>query len=82
MDSAVVIITKVPIPGIVKPQLTQYTCLTEQESAKLAEAILKDTVILISKSNAEKNYLGYFPIEKFNELNKIILIVKEENNNS
>ncbi|MFW9823509.1 MAG: DUF2064 domain-containing protein [Candidatus Thorarchaeota archaeon] len=79
MDSAVVVFTKVPIPGLVKTRLTQNTCLTEQESAKLAEAMLKDTIILISKSNAEKIYLGYFPNDEISELKKIILSVREEN---
>lgn len=78
MDSALIIFTKVPIPGLVKTRLTQNTCLTELDSAKIAEAMLKDTISLASKTNADRIQIGYFPYEKLSKLNEIIDNVRSE----
>jgi len=78
MDSSVVIFTKVPIPGLVKTRLTQKTCLTELDAAKLAKAMLQDTISLSSKTNADKIQIGYFPEENLNKLKEIIEIVRAE----
>lgn len=78
MDSAVVIFTKVPIPGLVKTRLTQNTCLTQLDAAKLAKAMLKDTLCLASKTNADKIQIGYFPEENLPELKEIIESVRAE----
>jgi len=72
MDSAIVIFTKIPIPGLVKTRLTRETCLSELDSAKLSEAMLKDTICLASMTVAEKIQIGYFPEENVAELNEII----------
>jgi len=80
MDSAIVIFTKVPIPGLVKTRLTQNTCLTESDSAKIAEAMLKDTISLASKTNAQNIQIGYFPKENLNKLNEIIDSLRNEGN--
>ena len=78
MDSAVVIFTKVPIPGLVKTRLTQNTCLTELDSAKIAEAMLKDTISLASKTDAIKIQIGYFPEDNLRKLNEILDCVRSE----
>ncbi|MFX0077243.1 MAG: DUF2064 domain-containing protein [Candidatus Hermodarchaeota archaeon] len=72
MSSAVVIFTKIPIPGLVKTRLTQDTCLSELDAAKLAEAMLKDTISLASMTKADGIQIGYFPQESVDELNEII----------
>ena len=76
MDSAVIIFTKVPIPALVKTRLTQNTCLTNSDAAKIAEAMLKDTICLASMTNAAKIQIGYFPEDSLNKLNTIIESVR------
>jgi glycosyltransferase A (GT-A) superfamily protein (DUF2064 family) len=78
MDSAVLIFTKIPIPGLVKTRLTRETCLSELDSAKLAEAMLKDTISLASKTLANRIQIGYFPQEKVAVLNDIINALRNE----
>jgi glycosyltransferase A (GT-A) superfamily protein (DUF2064 family) len=72
MDSAVLIFTKVPIAGLVKTRLTQNTCLTKLDAAKIAKAMLKDTISLASNSIADRIQIGYFPEEYFYQLKQII----------
>ncbi|MBD3197527.1 MAG: DUF2064 domain-containing protein [Candidatus Lokiarchaeota archaeon] len=72
MDTSIVIFTKVPIPGLVKTRLTHNTCLTNYDSAKIAEAMLKDTVCLASKTKADAIQIGYFPKEKLTTLTNIL----------
>lgn len=72
MVSTLIIFTKVPIPGLVKTRLTQNTCITEIDSAKIAEAMLKDTISLASKTDADRIQIGYFPHENLSQLNEII----------
>jgi len=57
----VLIFTKVPIPGLAKTRLTKNSVLSEEDVALIAEAMLKDTISLSSKSKADQIYLGYFP---------------------
>lgn len=78
MDSTVVIFTKVPIPGLVKTRLTQNTCLTKLDAAKIAKAMLKDTISLASKSIADRIQIGYFPEENLNQVKEIIDRVRAE----
>ncbi len=80
MDSSLIIFTKVPIPGLVKTRLTQNTCLTERDSAQIAEAMLKDTLSLASKTNADIIQIGYFPEENMDHLNNIIEDVRKDGN--
>jgi len=72
MDSAVIIFTKIPIPGLVKTRLTRETCLSELDSAKLAEAMLKDTINLASMTVADRILIGYFPQDNVTDLDEII----------
>ncbi|MHA1989141.1 MAG: TIGR04282 family arsenosugar biosynthesis glycosyltransferase [Promethearchaeota archaeon] len=78
MDSTVLIFTKIPIPGLVKTRLTQNTCLTELDAAKIAKAMLKDTISLASQSVADKIQIGYFPEENLNQVKEIIDRVRAE----
>jgi len=78
MKSTIVIFTKVPIPGLVKTRLTQNTCLTELDSAKIAEAMLKDTISIASKTNADIIQVGYFPDEKAGKLHEIADCVRTD----
>jgi glycosyltransferase A (GT-A) superfamily protein (DUF2064 family) len=78
MKSSLIIFTKVPIPGLVKTRLTQNTCLTELDSAKIAEAMLKDTISLASKTNFNIIQIGYFPEEGSDYLNEIIEEVRKD----
>jgi len=78
MKSALVIFTKVPIPGLVKTRLTQNTCLTELDSAKIAEAMLKDTICIASRTNAEIIQVGYFPDESAGKLHEIADYLRDD----
>ncbi len=82
MDSAIVIFTKVPIPGSVKTRLAQNTCLTKFDTAKIAEAMLKDTICLASKTNADAIHIGCFPKKELDKLNEIIDLVKYKGNSN
>ncbi|NVM19752.1 MAG: DUF2064 domain-containing protein [Candidatus Lokiarchaeota archaeon] len=78
MNSAVVIFTKIPIPGLVKTRLTRETCLSELDSALLAEAMLKDTISLSSMTVADRIQIGYFPQDNVTKLNEIINTLRIE----
>jgi len=78
MESAVVIFTKIPIPGLVKTRLTRETCLSELDTARLAEAMLKDTITLASMTVADRIQIGYYPQENMNDLNEIINTLRKE----
>ncbi|MHA2039762.1 MAG: TIGR04282 family arsenosugar biosynthesis glycosyltransferase [Promethearchaeota archaeon] len=78
MDSTVVIFTKAPIPGLVKTRLTQNTCLTKLDAAKLAKAMLKDTICLASKTDADLIQIGYFPEENLSMLKEITDTLRAE----
>ena len=78
MDSVVVIFTKVPLPGLVKTRLTQNRYITELDAAKLAKAMLKDTISLVSKTNADKIQIGYFPEKNLSNFQEIIDTVRAE----
>jgi glycosyltransferase A (GT-A) superfamily protein (DUF2064 family) len=78
MKSAVVIFTKIPIPGLVKTRLTRDTCLSELDSGKLAEAMLKDTISLASITTADVLQIGYFPQENISVLKEILDTLRTE----
>jgi glycosyltransferase A (GT-A) superfamily protein (DUF2064 family) len=73
-QKAVLIFSKVPVPGLVKTRLTQNTCLSNNDAAMMAEAMLKDTLSLSSKSQTDKIYIGYFPP---NQKSILINVVEE-----
>ena len=79
-QKAVLIFSKVPVPGLVKTRLTQNTCLSEKDAAMIAEAMLKDTISLSSKSQADQIYIGYFPQNQKLILSDIVEKVRKEEN--
>jgi len=76
----VLIFTKVPLPGFVKTRLIKNTCLSDKDAAELAEAMLKDTIIIAEKSEADIIDIGYFPEEKFNKLQEIVDSIRDDGN--
>ncbi len=76
---SVLIFTKVPTPGLVKTRLSQTTSLSEIEASFLAEAMLKDTIILASRSKANSIEIGYYPEEQLQELQKIVDNIQKTN---
>lgn len=79
MKKSVLIFTKVPSPGFVKTRLSLTTSLSEIEASLLAEAMLKDTIILASRSKANSIEIGYYPEEDFNKLQKIVENIQKNN---
>lgn len=78
--NVILIFSKVPIPGLVKTRLTQNTCLTNEDAALIAEAMLKDTISLSSKSQADQIYIGYLPEDKQSFLKEIVDEVRDDGN--
>lgn len=76
---SILIFTKVPTPGLVKTRLSQSTSLSEVEVSLLAEAMLKDTIIIASKSKADLIEIGYYPKENLSNLKKIVETVQKVN---
>jgi len=72
METAVIIFSKAPIPGLVKTRLTEGTCLNEKDTAILAEAMLKDTIKLVSESCTNKIIVGFYPEEGSPILEEIV----------
>ncbi|MFX1259669.1 MAG: DUF2064 domain-containing protein [Promethearchaeota archaeon] len=79
-QNIVLIFSKVPIPGLVKTRLTQNTCLSKKDAALIAEAMLKDTISLSSKSQADQIYLGYLPENMESILKEIVANVRNDGN--
>ncbi len=79
-QNIVLIFSKVPIPGLVKTRLTQNTCLSENDAALIAEAMLKDTLSLSSKSQADQIYIGYIPQNQQSALKNIVENIRKDGN--
>jgi glycosyltransferase A (GT-A) superfamily protein (DUF2064 family) len=77
-NKVVLIFSKVPIPGLVKTRLVEDTCLTIEDTALIAEAMLKDTIALVSKSVTDRIDIGFFPENKFSVINKIVKDVRSD----
>ena len=76
---SVLIFTKVPTIGFVKTRLSQTTPLSDTEVSLIAEAMLKDTIILASRSKANIIEIGYYPEQSFNNLEKIVDSIQKIN---
>ncbi len=72
MKKSVLIFSKVPAIGFVKTRLSQTTILSDSEVNLIAEAMLKDTIIIASRSKANIIEIGYYPEHSFNKLEKIV----------
>jgi glycosyltransferase A (GT-A) superfamily protein (DUF2064 family) len=69
---ATIIFTKVPEKGYVKTRLTQNTNLTLDDTARIAKAMLMDTITLVTHSSSNILFLGYHPQRKKEILTDII----------
>ncbi len=78
METAVIIFSKAPIPGLVKTRLTEDTCLNENDTAIIAEAMLKDTIKLASESSAKKIIIGFYPEEGLKILEEVVEEVRSD----
>lgn len=74
----VLIFTKVPVPGQVKRDLTEDTCLTQYETSEIARAMLKDTILLASKTDAVRIDIAYTPLEDKAILEDLVETVRNE----
>ena len=77
-QKAIVIFTKVPQPGLVKTRLSEGTVLTENDAAKIAEAMLKDIIILASKIKNSSICLGFFPQNKKKNIEQLLQSIKHQ----
>ncbi len=78
LENVVVIFSKVPVAGTVKTRLTQGSCLDAENTASLARAMLKDTIVLSAKSNASTIVIGFTPSEERQIIERIVKEVVEE----
>ena len=76
---AILIFTKVPTGGLVKTRLSQTTPLSDIEVSLIAEAMLKDTIIIASRSKANLIEIGYYPEQNFSKLEKIVESIQRTN---
>jgi len=79
MKKSVLIFTKVPTIGFVKTRLSKTTPLSDKEACLIAEAMLKDTIIIASRSKTDTIEIGYYPEQSFNKLEKIIASIQKTN---
>jgi glycosyltransferase A (GT-A) superfamily protein (DUF2064 family) len=78
METAIIIFSKAPIPGLVKTRLTEDTCLNEKDTAIIAEAMLKDTIKLASESSANKIIIGFYPEEGLKKFEEVVEKVRSD----
>ncbi|MBY9016525.1 MAG: DUF2064 domain-containing protein [Candidatus Lokiarchaeota archaeon] len=76
---SVLVFTKVPTIGFVKTRLSQTTLLSNTEVSLIAEAMLKDTIILASRSKANIIEIGYYPEQSFINLESIVDSIQKIN---
>jgi glycosyltransferase A (GT-A) superfamily protein (DUF2064 family) len=75
----IIIFTKIPEPGLVKTRLTINKILSNNDAFNIAEAMLKDTLLLSFKSESDLIELGYFPESKLMALEKIVEELRNDN---
>ncbi len=80
--NSALIFTKVPLTGIVKTRLSQTTILSDLEVSLIAEAMLKDTIIIAFRSKANVIEIGYYPEQNLNILEKIVDSIQKVNTTS
>ena len=76
---SVLIFTKVPTSGLVKTRLSQTTSLSDIEASLIAEAMLRDTIVIAFRSKADLIEIGYYPEQNFYDLEKIVESIQEVN---
>ena len=78
IKNVVVIFSKVPVAGTVKTRLIRDSGLDAEGAALLAEAMLKDTIVLCAESNASEIVIGFTPADERDSLERIITDVVKE----
>jgi len=68
----IVIFVKAPEPGLVKTRLARSPYITESDAAKIAEGMLRDTIILSANSGIDSICVGFFPSDKEDYFRAII----------
>ncbi|MHA1242109.1 MAG: TIGR04282 family arsenosugar biosynthesis glycosyltransferase [Promethearchaeota archaeon] len=76
---SILIFAKVPTIGLVKTRLSQTTLLSDYEVSLIAKAMLKDTIVIASRSKADFIEIGYYPEQSFYDLKKIVESIQEAN---
>lgn len=76
---SVLIFTKVPTAWLVKTRLSHSTPLSDLEVSLIAEAMLKDTIIIASRSNAAVIEIGYYPEHSLNKIIKLVESIQKNN---
>jgi len=69
IKNVVIIFSKVPVAGTVKTRLIQDSSLDAEDAALLAEAMLKDTIVLSAESNASE--IGFSDVSKTDDRRRI-----------
>ncbi|MGZ4903909.1 MAG: TIGR04282 family arsenosugar biosynthesis glycosyltransferase [Halobacteriota archaeon] len=78
IKNIVVIFSKVPVAGAVKTRLIQDSSLDAEDAALLAEAMLKDTIVLSAESNASEIVIGFTPADERESMERIVKEVVKE----
>jgi len=68
----IIIFTKVPFAGLVKTRLTRDSKITDIDASLIAEAMLKDTLLLTCDTTADLIEIGYTPENLCSKLRNII----------
>jgi len=76
--NVVIIFSKVPLAGTVKTRLIQNSSLDAEDAALLAEAMLKDTIVLSAESNASEIVIGFTPADERESVERIVREVVKE----
>jgi len=71
-QKVILIFSKIPFSGFVKTRLTQNSCLSLLDVTRISEAMLKDTIVLASKSSADRVDIGYTPEKSFSVLKNLV----------
>lgn len=78
IKNVVIIFSKVPVAGTVKTRLIKDSILDAEDAAVLAEAMLKDTIVLSAASNASEIVIGLTPADERGSMERIVKEVVEE----
>ena len=78
IKNVIIIFSKAPVAGTVKTRLIQDSKLNAEDAALLAEAMLKDTIVLSAESNASEIVIGFTPADERESVERIVKEVVKE----
>ncbi|MGZ4880131.1 MAG: TIGR04282 family arsenosugar biosynthesis glycosyltransferase [Halobacteriota archaeon] len=78
IKNVVIIFSKAPVAGAVKTRLIQDSELDAEDAALLAEAMLKDTIVLSAESTASEIVIGFTPANERKFVEQIVKKVVKE----